>query len=153
MNQTSKQVDAEQSHIVCGYCEAVVRVPAERLGEGPRCPRCRRSLFDGHPVELRTATFDQHITRNEVPVVVDFWAPWCGPCQAMAPHFAEAAQRIEPRARFAKVNSDDEPSLSARFGIRGIPTLIVFRRGREIARQSGAMEAARLVQWIEAAIA
>jgi thioredoxin 2 len=104
-------------------------------------------------VALRTANFDQHLTHSDVPVIVDFWAPWCGPCQAMAPRFEAAAQQFEPRARFAKVNSDEEPTLSARFGIRGIPTLLVFRRGREVARQSGAMDARTLTQWVESVIA
>jgi thioredoxin 2 len=148
MNDTT-----EQTHIVCGHCDATVRVPAERLADKPRCPRCRQTLFSGHPVALRTATFDQHLTHNDVPVIVDFWAPWCGPCQAMAPRFEAAAQQFEPRARFAKVNSDEEPTLSARFGIRGIPTLLVFRRGREVARQSGAMDARTLTQWVESVIA
>ena len=143
---------SDSLHIVCAHCQAVVRTPADRLSERPRCPRCRQLLLDPHPIELRTATFDQHITRDDLPVIVDFWAPWCGPCQAMAPHFATAAERLQSRARLAKVNSDDEPTLSARFAIRSIPTLLAFKNGREVARQSGAMDAGNLLRWVEAAI-
>jgi thioredoxin 2 len=141
-----------QTHVVCGHCDAVVRTPINRLSEGPKCPRCRHTLFEGHPIELRTANFDEHITRSDIPVVVDFWAPWCGPCLSMAPHFAEAAKQLEPKARFAKVNSDDEQAVSARFNIRSIPTLIVFKNGREVARQSGAMDSGSLVRWVQSAV-
>jgi len=143
---------SDHTHIVCGHCDAVVRTPSDRLEQKPKCPRCRHELFEGHPIELRTANFDQHVIRNEVPVIVDFWAPWCGPCQAMAPRFTQAAQQFEPHVRFAKVNSDEEPSVSARFGIRGIPTLIAFKNGREVARQSGAMDGGMLARWIQTAV-
>jgi thioredoxin 2 len=136
-------------HIVCGHCDCVVRVPSERLGENAICPKCRNALMEPHPIELKTANFDRHLTRNDLPVVVDFWAPWCGPCRMMAPAYEEATRRLGTKARFAKVNSDDEPPLSARFGIRGIPTLIVFKDGREVARQSGAMDLGSLQRWLE----
>jgi thioredoxin 2 len=110
-------------------------------------------LFTGKPVELKSASFDTHVTRNDLPVIVDFWAPWCGPCRMMAPHFDAAAKRFSGRVRLAKVNSDEEPALSTRFGIRGIPTLIALRNGKEVARQSGAMDASTLDRWIGNAIA
>jgi thioredoxin 2 len=134
-------------HLVCGHCNCVVRVPPERFDEGPRCPKCHEQLFANHPLDLNTASFEQHISRSDLPVIVDFWAPWCGPCRAMAPHYEEAARRMQHQARFAKVNSDEEPQLSSRFGIRGIPTLIAFRNGREVARQTGGMDLNGLLRW------
>lgn len=146
---TSSATPASATHLVCGHCDAVVRIPTERLEQGPKCPKCQHALFEGQPLELKTASFDRHLSRNDLPLVVDFWAPWCGPCRMMAPHFEEATRRLQTKARFAKVNSDEEPSLSARFGIRGIPTLIAFKQGREIARQSGAMELGGLLRWLQ----
>lgn len=149
MNQSTDTSSATGIHLVCGHCDSVVRIPAERLGQGPKCPKCHHALFEGHPLELTTAAFDRHLSRSDLPLIVDFWAPWCGPCRMMAPHFEEASRRLQTKARFAKVNSDDEPSLSARFGIRGIPTLIAFKQGREIARQSGAMDLGGLLRWVQ----
>jgi thioredoxin 2 len=139
-------------HIICAKCDSIVRVPAERLGDRPRCPKCHAALLSDHPIELDAAKFERHLTRSDLPLVVDFWAPWCGPCRMMAPHYEEAARRLNERARFAKVNSDEQPALSSRFGIRGIPTLIVFKGGREAARQSGAMDLSMLLRWLESAI-
>jgi thioredoxin 2 len=139
-------------HIVCGHCNSIVRVPRARLGEKPRCANCHQPLFDGHPIALTSASFDRHVARNDIPLVVDFWAPWCGPCRMMAPHYEAAARRFESRARFAKVNSDEEQSIAERFSIRGIPTLIVFKGGREAARQSGAMDSPTLTRWLESSL-
>jgi thioredoxin 2 len=138
----------EAVQIVCGHCDSVVRVPTERLQDPSRCPKCRFPLFEAKPVELTEANFDRHLTRNDLPVVVDFWAPWCAPCLAMAPFYEATARQLERKLRFAKLNTQDEPAPAARFGIRSIPTLIVFRAGREIARQSGALDASALTRWL-----
>jgi len=118
------------------------------MAEGPRCPRCKSPLFTGRPVDLDAAGFAAHVARGDLPTVVDFWAPWCGPCHAMAPHFEAAAARLEPRFRFAKVNTDAVPELATRFNIRSLPTLIVFRGGKPVAQQSGAMDAGALARWL-----
>ena len=134
-------------HLVCPHCHAVNRVPAARLGQQPNCGQCHRPLFTGHPVELTQASFGKHISRSDIPVLVDFWAPWCGPCTMMAPQFVHAAQLLEPHVRLAKVDTEAEQGLGAQYAIRSIPTLALFRGGRELARQAGAMGAQDIVRW------
>ena len=134
-------------HVVCPHCAAINRLAAERLAERPQCGQCHRPLFESHPVTLTGANFERHLTRNDIPLLVDFWAPWCGPCQSMAPHFVQAAARLEPQLRLAKVDTQAEPALAARYGIQSIPTLILFRAAREIARQAGALRTDEIVRW------
>jgi thioredoxin 2 len=135
-------------HVVCPHCDAVNRLPRERLGEGGTCGKCHRPLFTGHPVALDEARFERHATRSDLPLVVDFWAEWCAPCKMMAPAFEAAAAQLEPAARLAKVDTEQAQGLAMRFGIRSIPTLAIFRGGRELARQAGAMDADRLLAWV-----
>ena len=134
-------------HLVCPHCNAVNRVPQARLAESPQCGQCHQPLFSARPAELTAASFDRHVSRNDIPVLVDFWAPWCGPCRMMAPAFVQTAGMLEPHFRLAKVDTEAEQALGARYGIRSIPTLALFRGGREIARQAGAMGAADIVRW------
>jgi len=134
-------------HVVCPGCVAVNRIPAQRLTEMPRCGKCHQPLFTGHPVELDGAAFQRHLARNDIPLLVDFWAPWCGPCQMMAPAFVQAASQLEPHVRLVKVNTENEQQIAAAYNIMSIPTMALFRNGREIARQPGAMGAADIVRW------
>ena len=134
--------------IVCPDCQALNRIPGNRLSDGPKCGKCHRSLFKGTPTELTAASFQRQIERNDIPVLVDFWAPWCGPCKMMAPAFEQAASQLEPGVRLAKLNTEAEQAIAARYGIRSIPTLALFRNGREVARQAGAMGAGDITNWV-----
>ncbi|SDW75447.1 thioredoxin TrxC [Nitrosomonas communis] len=137
----------ESMHIVCPQCDAINRIPSVRLSEAPNCGKCHQPLFDGHPVALTGSNFQQHVNHNDIPLLIDFWAPWCGPCKMMAPQFTQAATQLEPNVRLAKVNTEAEQMLGTQFSIRSIPTLILFHHGREVARQSGAMGMTDIVQW------
>jgi thioredoxin 2 len=136
--------------VACPHCATTNRVPLARLGEDPVCGRCGQPLLAGHPIELGDADFDKVVAATELPVVVDFWAPWCGPCQQMAAQFAQAAGTLKGKAVLVKVNSDDSPRTAARFGIRSIPTLVRLQRGSEVARLSGARPAGQIVQFAQA---
>jgi thioredoxin 2 len=138
----------ESLHLVCPHCQAVNRLPTQRLTEQPTCGRCKAALFTGEPLAVNSAALEAHLGRSDLPLLVDFWAPWCGPCHMMAPAFAQAARQLEPHYRLLKLDTEAEPAMAARFGIRSIPTLALFRGGREVARQAGAMDAANLIRWL-----
>ena len=138
----------EHLEIVCPHCSAVNRVQSGRLNERPKCGKCKEDLFAGHPVELTAENFEKTISRTGIPVVVDFWASWCGPCKMMAPVFQQAAARLEPSVRLAKVNTETEQTLAGQFRIQSIPTLVIFKNGREVARQPGAMDLNALLRWV-----
>ena len=136
-------------HIVCPHCDAVNQVAVDKPAAEAKCGVCHKPLFTGHPSPVATDRFDKHLARNDIPVVVDFWAEWCGPCKMMAPVFEKIAGEIEPEMRFLKVDTDREPELAAWYGIRGIPTLMVFRKGEMVAQRAGAMDPATLRSWLK----
>jgi thioredoxin 2 len=139
--------------IACPHCDTLNRVPVERRDQQPSCGKCKQNVFIGAPIELTAANFSQHANKSELPLVVDFWASWCGPCKSFAPVFSQAATRWEPKYRFGKINTEEQQALGAQFNIRSIPTLMLFKQGKIIAQQSGAMPAASFNQWLESHIA
>lgn len=145
---------AEAVIVACPACNTLNRAPREKLvaGGGGKCGHCGKPLFEGHPVALNARSFEAHASKSDIPLLVDFWAPWCGPCKAMAPQFEKAAGHLEPTVRVAKVNTDEEQELAGRFGIQGIPTMILMKHGKEIARQSGAMNASGIESWVQQAL-
>jgi thioredoxin 2 len=140
---------SDPKHIVCPHCDAVNRVPADKLEAQPTCGKCKQPLFTAHPVELNEGNFMRHVGNSDIPVLVDFWAPWCGPCRMMAPAYEKAAQRLEPHIRVVKLNTEEAQQIAMQYNIQSIPTLALFKNGVEVGRKLGAMDAALIEAWIK----
>ncbi|MGD2119126.1 MAG: thioredoxin TrxC [Chromatiales bacterium] len=139
---------SDSVQVVCPACQAINRVPRARLGDGGHCGKCKQTLIAGAPVTLTESNFARYVEKSDLPVLVDFWAEWCGPCKMMAPAFQQAAAQLAPNVVLAKVNTEQAQSLSMQYGIRSIPSLVLFQRGREVDRVAGAMDAGSIVSWV-----